>query len=212
MQIDCVVFDIGNVLVRWHPRNLYSRMGYPEQETTSILAEVGLLELNHRVLDAGGAFGASLEPLVERFPQHADFIRAFDTRWVELLGGAIAPSVAIFESLKQAGVPVHAISNYNREKFDIARALFPFLNTFDELVLSGDVGLVKPDAEIFELLIRRRHLDVGRTVFIDDSVDNVATADRLGFAIIHFNETTTDLRAELLRLGLRAEAISGSLA
>ena len=212
MQIDCVVFDIGNVLVRWHPRNLYSRMGYPEQETTSILAEVGLLELNHRVLDAGGAFGASLEPLVERFPQHADFIRAFDTRWVELLGGAIAPSVAIFESLKQAGAPVHAISNYNREKFDIARALFPFLNTFDELVLSGDVGLVKPDAEIFELLIRRRHLDVSRTVFIDNSVDNVATADRLGFATIHFNETTTDLRAELLRLGLRAEAISGSLA
>jgi 2-haloacid dehalogenase len=99
-----------------------------------------------------------------------------------LLGGAINPTVAIFERLKQAGVAVHAISNYNREKFDIARALFPFLNTFDELVLSGDVGFVKPDAEIFEILIRRRNLVVGRTVFIDDSAGNVATANQLGFA------------------------------
>jgi 2-haloacid dehalogenase len=207
-QIDCVVFDIGNVLVRWDPRNLYRRMGYPDAETTSIFAEIGLLEINHRVLDAGGAFAATLEPLVERFPQHAEFIRAFDTRWLELLGGAIDPTVVIFQRLKQAGVPVHAISNYNREKFDIARALFPFLNAFDELVLSGDVGLVKPDSEIFELLIRRRDLDVGRTVFIDDSINNVVTADQLGFATIHFNEATTDLRADLLRLGLREEAIS----
>jgi 2-haloacid dehalogenase len=57
-------------------------------------------------------------------------------------------------------------------------------------------------AAIFELLIRRRNLDVRRTVFIDDSTDNVATADRLGFATIHFNESTTDLRTELLGLGL----------
>jgi len=73
------------------------------------------------------------------------------------------------QELKRKGVPIHAISNYNREKFDIARTLFPFLNDFDELVLSGDVGLVKPDAPIFELLIHRRKLDVRRTVFIDDS-------------------------------------------
>ena len=49
---------------------------------------------------------------------------------------------------------------------------------------------------------------VGRTVFIDDSADNVATANQLGFATIHFNEAATNLRAELLRLGLREEAIS----
>ena len=207
-QIDCVVFDIGNVLVRWDPRNLYRRMGYTDTETASILEEIGLLEINHRVLDAGGSFAVTLEPLIARFPQHAEFIRSFDTRWVELLGGAIDPSVAIFEKLKQAKVPVHAISNYNREKFDIARVLFPVLNAFDELVLSGDVGLVKPDAAIFQLLIRRRELDVGKTVFIDDSAANVATANELGFATIHFNETNTDLHAELLQLGLPGDALS----
>jgi 2-haloacid dehalogenase len=201
-QIACVIFDIGNVLVRWDPRNLYRRMGYPDTETASILAEIGLLEINHRVLDAGGAFHPTLEALVAQFPRHAEFIRAFDTRWIELLGGTISASRDIMRGLQRKGVPVHAISNYNREKFDIARTLFRFLNDFDQLILSGDVGLIKPDAAIFELLIHRRNLDVCRTVFIDDTADNVATASRLGFATIHFNESTTDLRAELLRLGL----------
>jgi 2-haloacid dehalogenase len=207
-QIDCVVFDVGNVLVRWNPRNLYRRMGYSDADTVSILAEIGLLEINHRVLDAGEPFTATLEGLIERFPRHAAFIRAFDERWVELLGGAIPTSVAILKALKAAGVPMHAISNYNREKFDIARRLYPFLDSFDELILSGDVRMVKPDPEIFKLLIRRGDLDVRRTVFIDDAADNVATADQLGFATIHFNEATTDLRTELLRLGLPAEVIT----
>jgi 2-haloacid dehalogenase len=114
-QIDCVVFDVGNVLVRWDPRNLYRRMGYADATTTSIMAEIGLLEINHRVLDAGGPFGATLGNLATQFPQHAEFIRAFDTRWVELLGGAIGANMEIMEKLKRAGVPVHAISNYNRE-------------------------------------------------------------------------------------------------
>jgi 2-haloacid dehalogenase len=206
--INCVVFDIGNVLVRWDPRNLYRGMGYSDPETAAILTEIGLLEINHRVLDAGKPFPATLQLLVERFPRHAEFIRAFDIRWVESLGGAIPGSVAIFQRLKQAGVPVCALSNYNRQKFDIACELFPFLMTFDELVLSGDVGLVKPDAEIFELLIGRCGLDVGRTVFIDDSIANVATAARLGFATIHFNEKTTDLGVELLRLGLPSDVLS----
>ena len=130
-QINCVIFDIGNVLIRWDPRNLYRRMGYADVTTASILADIGLLEINHRVLDAGGPFGATLDRLATRFPQHAKFIHAFDTRWVEMLGGAIDTSMAVMRALKRIGLPVYAISNYNRQKFDIARNLFPLLNEFD---------------------------------------------------------------------------------
>src|SRR5215510_6717011 len=129
-------------------------MGYSDPDTDTVLAEIGLLEINHRVLDAGEPFTATLEALIERFPRHAEFIHAFDERWVELLGGAIPANVAILKALKQAGVPVHAISNYNREKFDIARGLFPFLEVFDELILSGVFWIDTPTPEIFKLLIR----------------------------------------------------------
>jgi HAD superfamily hydrolase (TIGR01509 family) len=203
-RIECVVFDIGNVLLRWDPRRLYRRMGLADAETNAIFAETGLLEINHRILDAGGDFASTLGALADRFPRHGAFIRAFDTRWLECLGGAIDVNVAIFNSLKRAGMPVHAISNYNRQKFEAARELFPFIDTFDELVLSGDIGMVKPDAEIFEYLIQRRDLNVVRTVFIDDVQDNVAAAGGLGFATVHFTEGSTDLRHELSALGVPA--------
>lgn len=206
--IDAVVFDVGNVLIRWDPRNLYRKMGYADATTAAILAETRLLEINHRVLDAGGPIRTTLNDLATRFPQHATFIDAFDTRWAEMLGGPIDSSFATKAKLRRSGVPVHAISNFHRQNFDVARSLMPALNDFDEAIISGDIGMVKPDDEIFELLIQRRRLQVTRTVFIDDNVDNISTARRLGFATIHFQEGTTDLEAELLRLGLPSPILS----
>jgi HAD superfamily hydrolase (TIGR01509 family) len=200
--IENVVFDIGNVLLRWDPRNLYRRLGYSDAATAQIMAETGLPEINHRVLDAGASFAPTIEVLAARFPQHASFLRAFDACWLDTLDGPIANNVAIFEALRRHSVPVFALSNYNREKFDQARALFPFLNSFDGMVISGDVGLVKPDAPIFELLIRRYALRPDRTVFIDDSEPNTKAAEQLGIRAIHFTEGKTRLAAELSRLGL----------
>ncbi len=202
-DIDSVVFDIGNVLIRWHPHNLYRRMGLTAAEVAAIMLETDLAEINHRKLDAGSPFDATLAELATRFPHHAEFIEAFDRRWPEMLAGAIDPSVAVMRRLLAAGIPVHGISNFNRAKFDIARSLFPFLDEFDDLVVSGDVGVVKPDPEIFELLIARCDLVPARTIFIDDSAPNIDTARRMGFVTIHFDERTTDLAAELDRLGLR---------
>jgi hypothetical protein len=51
--MDRVVFDIGNVLIRWDPRNFDRRMGYADATTSLIMAETGLPELDHRTLDAG---------------------------------------------------------------------------------------------------------------------------------------------------------------
>jgi 2-haloacid dehalogenase len=206
--IDVAVFDIGNVLIRWDPCNLYRQLGYADAVTAAVIAETGLAAINHRELDAGAPFAPTITALAARFPHHAAFVQAFHARWEEMLGGAIDASIALVDELKAAGVPVHAITNFSREKFDIARARFPVLDRFDELIVSGDVGMVKPDAEIFELLISRRRLTPARAVFIDDSAANIATARRIGFATIHFTEGETDLRAELAGLGLLTPSAS----
>ncbi len=206
--IETVVFDIGNVLIRWDPCNLYRKLGFSDATTAAILAETRLLEINHRVLDAGGPIRATLDDLAVKFPQHAAFINAFDTRWVEMLGGPIESSLATKAKLRRNGVPVHAISNFHRQNFDLARTLMPALNHFDEAIISGDIGMVKPDDEIFQVLIQRRRLQVARTVFVDDNAGNIDTARRLGFATIHFREGKTDLEAELVQLGLPPTALS----
>ncbi len=197
-----MVFDVGNVLIRWDPRNVYRLMGFDDAATKAVMAETRLPEINHRQLDAGAPFGETIARLAEEFPHHSEFILAFDARWTQMLDGAIEPSVSAFDMLKKNGFPVHAISNFNREKFDIARGMFPFLDNFDELVVSGDVGMVKPDEEIFQLLIERSKLEPGRTVFIDDSADNIATASLMGFETILFIPDETDLHTELAHLGV----------
>jgi FMN phosphatase YigB (HAD superfamily) len=55
---------------------------------------------------------------------------------------------------------------------------------------------VKPDAEIFELLIEQTGLEPARALFIDDSADNIAAAKRIGFDTVLFKTDETDLRTK----------------
>lgn len=203
MAIDTVIFDIGNVLIRWDMRNLYRRMFADGAAIDRFLAETRLPEVNHRQLDAGAAtFAETSEALAKKFPAYRDALLAFDSRWTDCLDGVIDANVAVLRDLKQAGTPTCAITNFSAEKFEIACRLFPFLTTFDETVVSGAVKLIKPEPEIFRLLLDRRRLDPARTVFIDDSAANIATAKALGLATVHFTEGEVDLRHALQRLGV----------
>jgi 2-haloacid dehalogenase len=200
-RIDSVIFDVGNVLIRWDPRNLYRRMGFADSDSDRIIAETGLLEMNTD-LDRGRPFAEGIAELAVRHPAHRPFIEAWHARWPEMLGGPIEPNVALLADLKAAGVPVYAITNFARETFDIARSRYPFLDSFDDIVVSADVRLVKPDPEIFAVLLRRNRLDPRRSAYIDDSADNIATADRLGLATIHVSDEGVPVRVRLRELGL----------
>ncbi len=200
-RIDCVVWDVGNVLIRWDAHNLYRQRGMQPSEIAAFLAETELLQHNIE-LDRGGSFAEVTTALAARFPHHREHLLAFDHDWPLALDGAIDSSVAVLGQLRAAGVPCHAISNFNREKFDTARGLFPFLDTFDELIVSADVQLLKPDPTIFQVLLDRRGLNAARALFIDDSAANIAAAHRLGFQTHHFNEATSNLAAELRHYGL----------
>jgi hypothetical protein len=59
-NIECVVFDSENVLIRWGSRNLYRRMVFSATETALIMVETGLQELNHRLLDAGARYSETI--------------------------------------------------------------------------------------------------------------------------------------------------------
>lgn len=200
-RIDCVVFDIGNVLIRWDPKNLYRKMGLSDAETDRMIAETGIHDLNIE-FDRGMPFAQGCAELASRHPQYSRYLEAWDTRWTEMLDGAIEDNAQLIADVRRTGLPVHAISNFSREKFDVARRMFPFLDTFDELVVSADVGLVKPDRAIFEVLFKRRPIKPEATVFIDDSAANIATAQGLGLHTIHVVDEHVPVRQHLRTLGV----------
>lgn len=200
-RVDHVIWDVGNVLIRWDAAKLYRQRGMNDGAIAGFFAETSLMAHNE-ACDAGADIAECMSALGRRFPHFRAELMAFDSHWPETLDGAIEASVAQLARLKSAKVPCLAITNFNRVKFDIARKLFPFLDTFDDCLVSADIGIVKPDPRIFNVLLDRHQLSPARALFIDDSARNIATATSLGLKAHLFNERTSDLGAVLNEHGL----------
>jgi 2-haloacid dehalogenase len=196
-----VVFDLGGVLIDWDPRHLYRQLFDDEAEMEAFLGQVTTPEWN-AAQDAGRPWADAVASLAEKHPEHRALIEAFHERWPETLGGPIPGTVDVLAELREARVPLYALSNWSAETYPVARARFPFLAWFDGVVISGDVGAIKPDARMFEHLVAQHGLRPSETVFVDDRADNVAAAARLGFVAIQFRDAAS-LRQDLRRLGFR---------
>src|SRR5918911_3336816 len=114
---DTVVFDLGGVLIDWDPRHLYRKLfAGDEPAMERFLAEVCTPGWNH-ALDAGQAFAEAVAELCSRHPRERERIEAYHRRWIEMVKGPIAPTVAILEELDGRGVPLWALTNWSSETF-----------------------------------------------------------------------------------------------
>ncbi len=191
------VFDLGGVLIDWDPRYLYRKLLPNEEEVERFLAHICTPEWNVQQ-DAGHPFADGIAELVEIHPRHESLIRAYRERWEEMLGGLIEDNVLLLKKLKSMGAPLYALSNWSAETFPIAEKRYDFLRLFDKRVISGEVGLIKPDVPIYWHLLETNGLIADDTVFIDDRLENVETAQSLGLHGIHFVDPD-QLRKELNR-------------
>jgi 2-haloacid dehalogenase len=198
---DIVVFDLGGVLIEWDPRHLYRKLfAGDEAAMEHFLANVCTHEWN-RGQDAGRSFAEGARLLKADHPDKAELIDAYCTRFDEMMPGPIAGSVEILGELKERGTALYCLTNFSAETYPPAFERFEFLRWFHGVLVSGQVGLIKPDRRIFELLIERFAIDPERAVYIDDVAANVAGARPFGIHAIHFT-TPTALREELVGLGL----------
>ncbi|MFZ2096750.1 MAG: HAD family phosphatase [Anaerolineales bacterium] len=199
-----IIFDFGGVLLDWNPRYLYRKL-FPndEQGMERFLAEIGFNEWNH-LQDAGRPFSEAITELCARHPQYCDLIRAYDERFLESIKGAIPGTVDILRYLWTAGFSLFGFSNWPAEKFYLARPRYAFFDWFQGIVISGEVGIAKPDPRIFQLLLVQVDRPAGECLLIDDSPANIATAQGLGFQTIHFHKPA-QLAGELTRRGLLPE-------
>jgi len=197
-----VVFDIGNVLLRWDPRNLYRKLFDDETQMEWFLSTVCTNRWNLEQ-DKGRDWDEAVALLVKDYPDHEGPIRAFHERWEETVSGVLEENAALLTRLRQAGIPNYCITNFSAPKFVLAQQKYPFLAGFDGVIVSGDERLLKPEPEIYNLLLSRYGLEAQDCIFIDDSKATVQGARSVGMHAIHCLETT-DLAAELRRHGIEA--------
>jgi 2-haloacid dehalogenase len=198
--IDTVIFDLGNVLIGWDPRRLYRQLIPDEAQMEWFLREVCNSEWNEQQ-DAGRPWSEATALLRAQFPEHAELIDAYHLRWEETLLGAMEESVALLAALRERGVRLLALTNWSQETFPIARQLFPFLQWFEGIVVSGEERLIKPDPRIYQRLLERYAVDPSAALYIDDSARNVAAAEALGMQGWWFRDAQ-GLRHRLIELKL----------
>ena len=198
--IDAVIFDLGNVLIPFNPRWLFRKILPDEASIDRFFEETGFDAWNLE-MDAGRSFTDGIAAHSQKFPHRSPLFEAFFERWHETVGEPIAGSVDMLQTLQKKGIRTYALTNFSAETFPLAVARFPFLSNFDGTVVSGDEGLVKPDPAIYQRLMQRYSITPARAVFIDDKLENVEAARRIGLHGIHFIEPTA-ARKELRTLGL----------
>jgi glucose-1-phosphatase len=140
-----------------------------------------------------------------------DFIR-----WYKETGGIDLPDETVKRSFVDIFTPhepglavarecaattrIGLISNTNKLHFDSYMGRLPLLETFSTIVLSYEVGEMKPHRALFQRAVDELECRPEDCVFVDDLEENVAGARDFGMAGIHYLPDV-DLRAELGRLG-----------
>ncbi|WP_250452361.1 HAD family phosphatase [Caballeronia sp. ATUFL_M2_KS44] len=202
MTIKAVVFDFGGVLIDWNRDYLYRQLIPNETERRWFLDNVCKMDWVVQQ-DGGQSIEEGTAELVALYPEHEALIRAFYARWHEMVAGVLEEGVALVDRLDAAGVPLFGLTNWSAETFPYAWERFDVLRRFREIIVSGRVGVIKPNPQIFALMRAEieKHLpgiQANELVFIDDNLHNAQAATDLGWHGVHYTgalDTETKLRA-----------------
>ncbi len=198
--VKTLVFDLGGVLINWDPRRLYRKLIKDESEMDFFLAEVCSPEWNAQ-MDRGKSFQEAVDELELVYPKYTKQIQAYYSRWEEMIVGPVPGTVKILEGLRGAGYPLAALSNWSAETYPKVTKRFAFLSWFDPLVISGEIGLIKPDPEVYHYFLQEINREAKDCIFVDDSKANIRTAEELGFISILFS-SPEQLGRRLEELGI----------
>lgn len=199
-EIRHIVFDIGRVLIHYDPDIPFQRIIPDKDRRRWFFENICTHEWNLEQ-DRGRTIAEGEALLLARFPEEADNILAFYRHWHEMVSHAYDDSVAIMTGLIEDSHDVTMLTNFSAETFPTAREMFPFLDLPRGVSVSGELGLIKPDREIYDHHISEFGLEPSATLFIDDSQQNVDGAIAAGWHAVQFTGADK-LRSDLAGYGI----------
>jgi len=199
MQPQAVVFDIGNVLLEWHPEKFYDQAIGPTRRK-AMFEEVDLHGMNEAV-DMGAHFTDTVYAMADNHPVWRDEIRMWHDRWIEMATPVIPHSVRLMNALQDKGVPVFSLTNFGIQSFELAATHYPFMKDFDRQYISGHLQLMKPDPNIYKALESDCGIAPEALIFADDKRDNIDMAASRGWQV-HLFEGPQGWANRLVETGL----------
>lgn len=187
MKIKNVVFDFGNVLVKWSPLEVL-RVVFPERSAEELYQDIRpvWLDLNLGKVSEKEAAVLYLKQL--NIPENKTFemFHAFKTSQVPIPG-----MFELLETLRNLSVPLFAITDNVKEIVEWYKTHMNFLGYFIDVVVSADIGVLKPDRRIYEHLLNKNKLVAAESVFLDDLLINVEGAKAVGMAAFQYTDVTS---------------------
>lgn len=198
-EIKYIIFDFGGVLIDWNPRYFYKDVFKDESELNFFLNEVCNHSWNEKQ-DAGRSFKDGIAELVIQYPQYSKEIEMFCANWIDMTGGEIKENTSLIGELRDEYL-LFGLTNWSAETFPLIYEKYPFFEKFDDIIVSGEEKLIKPDPEIYKRLLQRCAIEAKYSLFIDDNEANIKTAQNMGFHTIHLKQGT-NLREEMKKKGI----------
>ncbi len=200
MKIKNVVFDIGNVLLRWVPQeviqNFFPEEKSPAEMVLKIFKSPVWLDLNRGKLTEKEAIRIYSQQLAISVARLDELMGAIKESIVPVEG-----SLELLDDLYEQGVPLYSITDNVKEIMKFLKNRYDFFHKFSGMIVSAEIGVLKPSPLIYQRLIDSYRLIPQETVFIDDLLQNAQGARDAGLQGIHFTDAA-QCRAELRRLGV----------
>lgn len=199
-MIKNVIFDIGNVLTDFRWKEFLEDKGI-QGEIFDRIVKASVMNPNWNEFDRGAMSEAEVfASFVQADPEMEEELHlAFDN-----IQGMVTPreyAIPWVKALKAKGYGVYYLSNFSEKAYVECREALAFLPFTDGGILSYREKVIKPEKEIYDILLERYQLDAAECVFIDDTAVNVEAAVRYGFSGIRF-ESKEQTDRELIGLGV----------
>ena len=190
-QVDAVIFDIGNVLIRFAPDDFIVKLFPGDEQKQKDMLERVYFGKYWQMFDQGViSYEEAAKRLVEDFGgEEADYLHAL-YGWIDLKT-PIEEGWRAARLCREKGKKLYLLSNYPKEGYEAMRVKLAdyFSDLFDGGIISCYDHLIKPSREIYETLIARCGFEPGRAVFIDDTLVNINGAMKAGIHGFHMHET-----------------------
>lgn len=178
-MIKNIVFDIGNVLISFKPREYLNSFPFEEDIREAIFNSVFKSKFWPE-LDRGTVTEEeAIKLFCEEAPELEQHIKKVMATWMDILL-PIPETIEILKRLKDKGFKLFALSNYHKAAFERTFSENEFFRLLDGKVISYEVQCIKPEREIYEKLLATYDLRADETLFIDDMAENIEGAKTIG--------------------------------
>lgn len=196
-MINNIIFDLGRVLINWEPEKYMKKVF--DENTTSFLLEKIFNTNDWNLMDKGVIDEQTLwENKLNQYPEYKKEIEHMKNKVLDLLT-PIEENAKLLYILKEKGYNLYILSNFSKIAFQKVYEKYDFFKLFDGMIISSHVKSIKPEDEIYKILIEKYKINPAESLYIDDKIENIKAGEKFGFKTIHL-EKPEDLKDKLSKI------------